>query len=214
MGVLLILFLSLNTTLVRSQLTHPKFCAYRKLFHDLLVFHEFLFNEEHYTSQFPVIEKQVRMCMRFMKDTVNRQEGNGFKYPKYHQILHALRNIERHGSMRNYDGGPEECLGKVDAKEPSRLTQKRIHTIAMQSGERLSEKNVLDFRMRDLKRRGMYGENTTQNNDHVDEMETSYGGNNMRYHLWKAKVVNTTLIPSGMVKQGFVMILCHHYYFH
>ena len=97
MGVLLILFLSMNTRLVRSQLTHPTFCAYRKLFHDLLVFYEFLFKEEHYTPQFHVIENKVRTCMIFMNDTVNRQEVNVFKFPKYHQIIHALRNIERNG---------------------------------------------------------------------------------------------------------------------
>ena len=64
------------------------------------------------------------MCMRFIKDTVNKQAGNGFKLPKYHQIIHELRNIERHVSMRNYYGGQEECHGKVNVKEPSRLTQK------------------------------------------------------------------------------------------
>ena len=36
----------------------------------------------------------------------------------------------------------------------------------------------------------------------------------MRYHLWEEKVVNTTLIPSVMGKQGLVVILCYHYYFH
>ena len=41
--------------------------------------------------------------------------------------------------MKNYDGGPEECHGKVNAKEPDRLTQKRIHNMAMKAGERISE---------------------------------------------------------------------------
>ena len=90
-GVLLILFLEMYNKSGREKLNHNTFCAFRKLFHDFLVLHEFLFKEEHYTTQFPNLETHVRSCMEYIKDVVDRQEGNGFHIPKFHQILHSLK---------------------------------------------------------------------------------------------------------------------------
>ena len=112
-GVLLILFLSMYTKSGVGQFYHPTYSAYRKLFHDLLVFHAFLFKEEHNTLLFNDVDKQIRRCMEFIKDVVDRRVGNGFRFPKFHQILHALGNICRNGSMRNFDGGPAECQEKL-----------------------------------------------------------------------------------------------------
>ena len=39
--------------------------------------------------------------MEFIKNVVNRQDGNGFRFPKFHQILHALQNTFSNGSMKN-----------------------------------------------------------------------------------------------------------------
>lgn len=73
--------------------------------------------------------------MEYIKVVVDRQVGNGFKIPKFHQIIHALKNIHRCGSMRNSDGGPEECQGKKNSKEPTRLTQMRSNSVCEKFGE-------------------------------------------------------------------------------
>ena len=95
-----------------DKFSHPTFVNYRKLFHDLLVLHVVIFLEEHNTLLFDQVNANIRKCMKTIKDVVNRQEGNGFRFPKFHQTLHELTNICRYGSMRNFDGGPGECRGK------------------------------------------------------------------------------------------------------
>lgn len=174
-GVLLILFLAMYTKSGMAKFFHPEFASYRALFHHLLVFHAFLLKEEHLTYQFVEMEKQVRKCMHFIKEVVKRQVGNGFRFPKFHQILHALRNISRFGSMRNFDGGPAECHGKTNAKQPARLTQKRAHNLALQSGERISEGLALEFRLRHLRHRGLINDSPSRRNEDVD-CNSSYGG--------------------------------------
>ena len=176
MGLLLILFLSMYKKSGVGQFCHPTFSAYRKLFHDLLVFHAFLFKEEHNTLLFNDVDKQIRRCMEFIKDVVDRHDGNGFHFPKFHQILHALGNICRNGSMRNFDGGPAECQGKTNAKQPSRLTQKRAHTFTRQSGERIIETLELDARLRDLRKFGLLVDNTISGNN-GDACNNTFGGN-------------------------------------
>lgn len=78
--------------------------------------------------------------------------------------------------MRNFDGGPSECQGKTNAKDPSRLTQKRAHTVTRQSGERLKEGLSLETRLRHMKQIGVY--NDDSRNIQIEmNYNTSYGGN-------------------------------------
>ena len=196
-----------------NQFCHPTFSAYRKLCHDLLVFHEFLFKEEHNTFLFDDVDKKIRQFMGFMKNVVNRQEGNGFRFPKFHQILHALNNIRRHGSMRNFDSGPSECQGKTNAKQPARLTQKRAHSITLQSGHRIIEGLALDSRLRDMRNVG------AMINSGMDKCNTSFGGNKYiikfkkrgdggyDYHIqW----FGTTMVNGPGCCPTLVSFLCNH----
>ena len=175
MGVLLLLFLSMYTTSGKIAFHDPIFSAYRKLFHDLLVFHEYLLKEEHNTSLFKDSDRQIRRCMVFMKHVVDRQEGNGFRFPKFRQILHALRNIQRNGSMRNFDSGPTECQGKTNAKQPARLTQKRAHSFIHKSGKRIIEGLALETRLRHMRKVGVVS-GIQMKGVHDEECNMSVGG--------------------------------------
>lgn len=214
-GVLLILFLCLYTRSGMDKFSHPTFANYRKLFHDLLVLHAFLFLEEHNTLLFDQVNANIRKCMKTIKDVVNRQEGNGFRFPKFHQTLHALTNICRYGSMRNFDGGPGECRGKTNTKQPARLTQKRAHTVTRQSGERLMEGLALDACLRHMIECGNI---SSRNNNECDDDEcvTSYGGNkyiisfnelkdgNYRTHVqWLGK----TKVRRGWCSQSMLLFI-------
>ena len=77
--------------------------------------------------------------------------------------------------MRNYNGGPSECQGKSNAKQPARLTQRRFGNVAKQSGECISEQMVLEYRLMDLRRRGITTSESIIEQD--DEVVSSYGGN-------------------------------------
>ena len=51
-----------------------------------------------------VEEKAIKIkdYFKLYKSIVNRQEGNGLKIPKMHELLHVCRDILRHGPPMNY----------------------------------------------------------------------------------------------------------------
>ena len=50
--------------------------------------------------------------------------GNNLKTPKFHQMLHFVDYIQRHGCPINYDGSRGENFGKLKIKDNARLTNK------------------------------------------------------------------------------------------
>ena len=139
----------------------------------LLIFHEWAMSEEHNIQDLfectlnestaeeidnanfslygksPAYKATKRM-MEVYKMGVQRNKGNGFKFPKFHQLLHSILNILRHGSMRNFDGARCEGIGKTNAKEPSRLTQKNTKTVLEQTGLRYVENCIFDKCLSDI----------------------------------------------------------------
>ena len=94
--------------------------------------------------------KATKRMMESYKMGVQRSKGNGFQFPKFHQLLHSILNILRHGSMRNFDGARCEGIGKTNAKEPSRRTQRNTKTVLEQTGMRYIENCIFDKCISDI----------------------------------------------------------------
>ncbi len=88
-----------------------------------------------------------RKLMHLYKKMVKRTEGTGLKLTKFHQILHHVKTISEHGSLLNVDSGRPESTHKVNTKDQSKKTQRRMSTLSQQTAIRLSE----DILVRDAK---------------------------------------------------------------
>ena len=84
-------------------------------------------------------QNAVLRYLKAYKKLVVRNEGNGLKIPKFHLMLHVVRNICRHGAVGNYDGSRPEAIAKDLAKSPGLRTQKNHKSISFQSASRYHE---------------------------------------------------------------------------
>ena len=70
--------------------------------------------------------------------------GNKLKTPKFHQMLHVVDYVERHGCLMNYDGSRGENIGKTKIKDNDKRTNQQKHTLQYDIGKRISEDNIVD----------------------------------------------------------------------
>jgi hypothetical protein len=78
------------------------------------------------------------------KETIDRQQGNGMKYIKFHLPLHFVDDMFRFGPCSGYDSGPCEMHHKVLAKQPARLTQRRADKFEIQVARSQIDNLVID----------------------------------------------------------------------
>ena len=78
-------------------------------------------NDDNMCSSSPA-QKAMKTFMKQYQTVVAREIGNGLKIPKFHFLLHFVRNIARHGSVNNYDGSRPEAIAKYLAKSPGLRT--------------------------------------------------------------------------------------------
>ena len=127
--------------------------------------------------------EQVKMFLQKLKKKIERK-GNNLKTPKFHQMLHAIDYITRHGSSINYYGLRGENFGKLKIKDDAKLTNK--------------EKDILNF---DISRR-------ISEEDIVDHISTIYYQNNGR---WALNYCNETdiMMNTNKLKQNISPIMKH-----
>ena len=165
MGAMFLMFLSMFTTcgLMNFSKNESRLKLILPAIEYLLIFHEWAMSEEHnindlYEEEIEDIDiidqadfnlnnkspayRAIKRLMVIYKNGVQRSDGNGFNFPKFHQLLHTVMNIIRHGSMRNWDGARLEGIGKTTGKQPCRRTQRNTKTLLKQTGERYVERLV------------------------------------------------------------------------
>jgi hypothetical protein len=89
-------------------------------------------------------DKAIRSLLADIKKYCPREEGQGWKVPKFHEQLHLPRFIEEYGSPQNFDAGPCETHHKTDCKKPADTAQKRHSVFTEQCAERYAENLVID----------------------------------------------------------------------
>jgi hypothetical protein len=70
--------------------------------------------------------------------------GKTLKIPKFHQTLHLVSAIARHGSLSNVDGSRPESMAKGNVKDPASHSQRISSKLSFQTGKRYME--MLTFR--------------------------------------------------------------------
>ena len=70
-------------------------------------------------------QKSIRKLMKMCKERLPRLEGNGWKRPKFHELLHLITDMQRYGSAINFMAERPESLLKDTGKRVGRKAQKR-----------------------------------------------------------------------------------------
>ena len=89
------------------------------------------------------IEALLKMC----KNNIPAMKENCWKFPKFHELLHIVDDIERFGAPRNFNAERPESLLIYAAKRPGRRAQKRHAGIAyeLQSAQRLADSHIINM---------------------------------------------------------------------
>lgn len=80
-----------------------------------------------------------------VKDWPEPKGGNGWKVPKFHEMLHLVDDMVRFGAPRNYYAGAPEANHKSFAKRHGRRAQKRHAVFEPQCARRVIDTYVLDM---------------------------------------------------------------------
>ena len=136
----------------RSQnITLQNLRDFKTVVEDTLLFYLWMKKETFPKSDFEVRRNQresralrrIKSYLRIFKKYIIRG-GNGLRTPKFHQMLHVVDYIKRHGSPLNYDGSRGENFGKILIKDNAKLTNKQRDTLNFDIGRRLSEEDIIN----------------------------------------------------------------------
>ena len=137
----------------------PKFTAnwlrgFTNVLEETLIFFHWLNSDEFLKSDFEAKEneggeyedcramRRIKLYLISFKEFITRG-GCGLDTSKYHQMLHIIDIIVRHGRPSNYDGGRGEAMGKEMIKENGKLTNKQRGTIDFDIATRIVEENII-----------------------------------------------------------------------
>ena len=125
--------------------------GYYNVIEDTLLFYAWLKQESFLKSDFEIsgnnidsrAMNRIKQYLFAFKNKIQRN-GNGLKTPKFHQMLHIVDYIKRHGCPVNYDGSRGENYGKLKIKDNAQLTNKRKETLNYDIAKRISEEDIVD----------------------------------------------------------------------
>ena len=127
---------------LNKSVQRNKLLKWRDLFDKTLFLHDWLMKEEH--SIIDIEEKAIKIkdYFKLYNSIVIRQEGNGFKIPKLHELLNICQDILHHGPPMNYDTCPRESNHRPMKALPYN-TQIIKSRFEFQTASRLYEENII-----------------------------------------------------------------------
>lgn len=116
-----------------------------EVFEAMLCFDQWLNQPTYWTAanhaeSTQTVQKAIRTLMSMCVDNIPLSKTKTWKFPKFHEMLHILDNMERFGAPINYCAQRPESLLIPAAKHPGRSAQKRHDgsQFELQSAQRLS----------------------------------------------------------------------------
>jgi hypothetical protein len=134
-----------------QQFGQDRTSAFIHVFELLLMLENFCKTSIHKLSSIKTIKKGMPKVLNTIKNTINREEGNGMKIIKFHLVTHFAEDILRFGSMNNYDSCIGERHHSSEIKDPAKLTQRRKRTFEYQTGVRYFEQRCITMAANELK---------------------------------------------------------------
>jgi hypothetical protein len=146
--VFLVIFTSSEGTNKLDLLMADKGAAnFIHLFENLLLLENFCLSDEHKNQDVTKFRKFLPYLLHNYKTTLDRQTGCGCKFIKFHLPCHFANDIQRFGSMLNFDTGIGESHHKSEAKLPAKNTQRRKSEFDYQTAIRQIENLSIDLGM-------------------------------------------------------------------
>ena len=135
----------------REDITVQFLREYKQVVEDTLLFYLWMKKDNFLKSDFEVPEnevdsramKRLKTFLHMFKNNIKRS-GWGLHTPKFHQMLHTIDTIQRHGAPINYDGSRGENFGKILIKDNAKRTNKQRDTLNFDIACRLSEEDIVD----------------------------------------------------------------------
>ena len=116
-----------------------------EVFEAMLCFDQWLnqstyWSEEHHAESKLSVQQSIQTLMELCVDNIPLGEKKTWKFPKFHELLHVVDNMERFGAPINYCAQRPESLLKPVAKHTGRRAQKRHEGVSyeLQAAQRLS----------------------------------------------------------------------------
>ena len=115
---------------------------WKRLFETCCYYHDWVTGKTFYRNQFIQRQKKIIHFHKLFQKLVQRG-GDGIRnIPKFHEFFHVIRNIERHGPPAGYSTLTTEGT-HIDVKEAAKHTARHVDTFAIQTGQRMYEKNTI-----------------------------------------------------------------------
>ena len=100
--------------------------------------------KKEYLEREPVAQMAMRDYMSWYKKCVNRNDGNGLKITKLHQLLHFFYYALVNGLMCNFYGNRPECIGITIVKDPGARTQHQVSKLTYRAVYNLCKSRNID----------------------------------------------------------------------
>jgi hypothetical protein len=117
---------------------------FSKLFERMLIVEAWINQDNHSLVEVrDVAPLKITKLMESFKSTLQRTTGNGLKIPKFHQLKHLPRYIQKYGSPNNFSTSRCESHHIDLSKKPAKTAQKRDETFEQQVGHRIIDSIVI-----------------------------------------------------------------------
>ena len=144
MLVVLLILQSEQADYFEKHMGKEKLAAFISLFEKCILLENLLQAECLTTDDVEVIGKYIPLLMDLYKRSINRKEGMGNKFVKFHLIAHLYDDLKRNGVCQNTTSGPGESRHKIACKQPARNTQRIADLFEGQLGAQYADNVVID----------------------------------------------------------------------
>ena len=127
-----------------EQMGSDRIALFLSTFEKVILLENFLQQEEIPFEAIDLIREYMPSLMDLFKRTINRCEGMGCKFVKFHFLQHLADDIERNGVCSNTSSGPGESRHKQACKRPAKNTQRIADKFEMQLGKQYADALVID----------------------------------------------------------------------
>jgi hypothetical protein len=127
-----------------ENMGNDRYAGFFSLFEKNILLEHMLQCETFTQVQMDLIDEYIPLLMDLFKRTINRLEGTGCKFVKYHFLQHLHDDLLRNGSCQNTTSGPGESRHKVACKRPAKNTQRIAAKFENQLGKQYVDALVID----------------------------------------------------------------------
>jgi hypothetical protein len=148
-GILLVYLMVFNSneglSNIDKQLGTGRTTKFIHLFELMLMMENFCTQDELSNAMVKTLHLFMPYVLNTYKITLDRQVGCKMNIIKFHLPTHFANDIQRFGSMKNFDTGIGESHHKTEAKHPAKNTQRRQGNFEYQTAKRQIENLAINM---------------------------------------------------------------------